>query len=187
MTSWHDVEAAALKVVGEARASGVSLGCAESCTGGMVSAALTSIPGSSEVVRGGVVSYDPAVKHDVLGVSQRIIDAPEIGVVSSECAAQMCVGASQVLKAQVCVSVTGIAGPGGAEPEKPVGTVWFGLCVEGAPKTQVRHFEGDRESVRLQAVHHALELLFEGIAKAAGLQKSFGEVAPNTHAGSEPA
>ena len=142
---------------------GVTVGTAESCTGGLVCAALTAISGSSAVVRGGIVSYDPEVKHDVLGVESDVIQDPARGVVSSDCARQMCQGAARVLKCDVAVSVTGIAGPTGAAPGKPIGTVWFGLSYGGRTKTELCHFEGDREAVRNQAVSWALSLLREGI------------------------
>ena len=153
-------------VVSEGTRRGVTVGAAESCTGGMVCAAITSVAGSSAVLRGGVVSYDPAVKQELLGVSQAIIDEPGVGVVSAECAGQMAQGACQALGCDLAVSVTGIAGPGGAEPGKPVGTVWFGLCVRGAVRTVCEHFSGDREAVREQAVERALSLLCEGIEQA---------------------
>lgn len=143
---------------------GLTVGTAESCTGGLVAGALTAVPGSSEVVRGGVVSYAIPVKHDVLGVSWDILDAPGVGAVSSECAAAMCEGARRVLGADVAVSVTGIAGPGGAEPGKPVGTVWFGLAREGSTHTEFHLLSGSRDEVRRKAVRIAVGLLLEGIA-----------------------
>lgn len=142
---------------------GATVSTAESCTGGLVCGALTAISGSSAVVRGGIVSYDPLVKHDVLGVSTEVISDPLRGVVSSDCALQMCQGAARVLKSDVSVSITGIAGPTGAEEGKPVGTVWFGLFMGGHAKTELHHFDGDREAVRHQAVCRALCLLREGI------------------------
>ena len=162
----QEIREAARRVVVSGAEVGVTVGAAESCTGGLVCGAVTAIPGSSEVLRGGVVSYDPAIKHDVLGVSQTVIDTPEIGVVSSECAEAMAVGARRVLTCDVAVSVTGIAGPGGAEPGKPVGTVWFGLATPQRCTSSCSHFPGDRDEVREQAVLRALELLCEGIAEA---------------------
>lgn len=159
------LRALARAVIDEAVSSGRTVGTAESCTGGLVAAALTEIPGSSAVVRGGIVSYDPAVKVSVLGVDQGIIDDPAVGVVSTECAAQMCQGAARVLGCDVAVSVTGIAGPGGAEPGKPVGTVCFGLVAQGHVRTLVRNFPGDRAAVRRAAVSQALGLLREGLAE----------------------
>lgn len=147
--------------VGTAR--GVTVGTAESCTGGLVAGAMTAVPGSSEVVRGGVVSYAIPVKHDVLGVSWDILDAPGVGAVSSECAAAMCEGARRVLGCDVAVSVTGIAGPGGAEPGKPVGTVWFGLATPEGTRTERHLLSGDRAEVRAKAVWVAVSLLLGGI------------------------
>ena len=144
---------------------GVTLGTAESCTGGLVSGGLTAGPGSSLVVRGGVVSYAIPVKHEVLGVSSEVLDAPGVGAVSSECAEQMAQGARRVLGCDVAVSVTGIAGPGGAEPGKPVGTVWMGLATARGSRTVLNEFPGDRAEVRRAAVERAVELLREGVVE----------------------
>lgn len=146
-----------LVAVGSKR--GITFGTAESCTGGLVSGAITAVPGSSEVLRGGVVSYAIPVKHEVLGVSDGVLNAPGVGAVSSECASQMCEGARHVLKCDVAVSITGIAGPGGAEPGKPVGTVWFGVTNGSDTYTEVHHFSGNRKTVRQKAVWVALGLL----------------------------
>lgn len=159
-------ECAAL--VAEASAAGVTVGCAESCTGGLVSGCLTAVPGSSSVVRGGVVSYAIAVKREVLGVSPDVLDAPGVGAVSSGCAEQMAAGARRVLGCDAAVSVTGIAGPGGAEPGKPVGTVWFGLSTPRGTRSLVRQFDGDRAGVRAAAVRQAVRLLREGVVEASG-------------------
>lgn len=154
-------EAAAL--VNLATREGLTCGCAESCTGGLVSGAITAIPGSSAVLRGGIVSYAIPIKKSVLGVSSEVLDDPAVGAVSEPCALQMCAGAQRVLSCDVAVSVTGIAGPGGEEPGKPVGTVWFGLCTKDTLKAECRHFAGDRDEVRSQAVLHAIGLLREGV------------------------
>jgi len=140
---------------------GVTIGTAESCTGGLISASLTAIPGSSTPVMGGVTSYACSVKRDVLGVSQETLDT--VGAVSSECARQMAEGARRVLACDVAVSVTGIAGPGGAVPGKPVGTVWFGIASPAGARTERMVFPGSRAEVRGQTVLHALGLLREGI------------------------
>ncbi|MDY4535296.1 MAG: CinA family protein [Tractidigestivibacter sp.] len=149
------------------RASGVTVGTAESCTGGLVAAAVTAIPGSSEALRGGVVSYAIPVKHEVLGVSDSILKAPGVGAVSSECAAAMAEGARRVLGCDVSVSVTGIAGPGGEEPGKPVGTVWMGVATPRGTRTFPNLFEGGRARVRAQAVRRAIELLAQGVRESA--------------------
>ena len=116
--SMAKLEGTAARAIELARERGLTLGCAESCTGGLVSATLTRIPGSSAVVRGGVVSYALGVKHAVLGVDQAILDDPAQGAVCAQCARQMAQGATSVLGCDVAISVTGIAGPKGAEPSK---------------------------------------------------------------------
>ena len=113
--------------------------------------------GSSAVFLGGVISYANEVKRDVLGVPQEILDTH--GAVSSECAERMAAGARNLLKADLAVSLTGIAGPDGGSAEKPVGLVWFGLATKDGVHIEKMIFGGDRASVRAQAVTHALGLL----------------------------
>ena len=144
----------------------MTLGCAESCTGGLVAGALTAVAGSSDVMRGGVVSYAIPVKHEVLGVSSEVLDEPGVGAVSGVCATQMAEGARRVLGCDVAVSVTGIAGPGGAEPGKPVGTVWMGLATPLGARAERFLFPGARDEVRRSAVAAALALLREGCVEA---------------------
>ena len=163
LASTEETFSRAAEVVRKATKRGLTVGTAESCTGGLVCAAITDVPGSSSALRGGVVSYDPRVKHDVLGVDGEVISDPARGVVSSECAEQMAVGARNVLGCDVAVSTTGIAGPSGALPGKPVGTVWFGLATPSSVRTECHHFPGDRTEVRVQAVLRALALLCEGL------------------------
>ena len=147
----------ATEVLECARQSGLTLGTAESCTGGLVSGTLTAIPGSSDVVMGSVVSYACSVKHRVLGVSQETLDT--VGAVSEECARQMAEGARRVLASDVAVAVTGIAGPGGAVPGKPVGTVWFACASEQGTRAERHEFSGDRDAVRSKTVSCALDML----------------------------
>ena len=147
----------AARVLEGARERGLTVGAAESCTGGLVEGALTAVPGSSDVVMGAVGSYAVSVKHHVLGVSEDVLGS--VGPVSPECAAQMAEGARPALGCDVSVSVTGIAGPGGAEPDKPVGLVWFGVSDGVKTHTESEVFPGGRAEVRLRAVVHALELL----------------------------
>ena len=135
---------------------------AESCTGGGVGFAITSVSGSSAVFWGGVISYDNSVKHGVLGVPEEVLATK--GAVSSECAAAMAEGARRLLNTDLAVSITGIAGPGGGSAEKPVGLVWFGLALGGTLSgasvvTEKKVFHGDREIVRSSAIEHALNLL----------------------------
>lgn len=152
-------EALAAEVLERARNTGATLGTAESCTGGLVAATLTAVPGSSEVVRGGVVSYWAEVKRDVLGVPEDVIET--FGVVSEQCARAMAEGAARVLGCDYTVSTTGIAGPGGAEPGKPVGTVCFGLHTPQGDRTLTTSRGSSRDEVRSLAVRTALRLLLE--------------------------
>ena len=154
----------ARKVVAVGTERGLTCGTAESCTGGLICAHITSVSGSSAVLLGGVVSYSPLVKASVLGVDQEVIEGP--GVVSRGCAEEMAEGARDALGCDVAVSVTGIAGPGGAEPNKPVGTVWLGLSYGQKTRSELHLFGGDRETVRMRAVRRALELICEGFEDA---------------------
>ena len=145
------------KLVALLKAQGLVCSTAESCTGGGVGSAITAVPGSSAVFAGGVISYSNEVKRDVLGVSARSLQT--VGAVSSEVAAQMADGVRKLLKTDLAVSLTGIAGPDGGSDEKPVGLVWFGLSTKDGTRTEKVIFSGDRARVRAQAVTHALGML----------------------------
>ncbi len=147
----------AADVVAAAREARKTVATAESLTGGMVAAALTSVPGSSAVVRGGVVSYVDGVKHAVLGVDAGVLERQ--GAVSEEVACQMAQGAKDDLQADVAVAVTGIAGPGGAEEGKPVGTVWLAVADAQGVRAELCRFPGDRSEVRTRTVLRALAAL----------------------------
>lgn len=153
----------AKRVLDQAREKNATLSTAESCTGGLIAGALTAIPGSSEVVEGGIVSYSNEVKHQVLGVDEA--DLERYGAVSEPVARQMAQGSRAALRTTVAVSVTGIAGPGGERPGKPVGTVWFGLDSPRGTTAEVVCFSGDRDAVRAQTVDHALELFSNELEK----------------------
>ena len=140
---------------------GLTLGTAESLTGGMISASIASVSGASAVLMGGVGSYDARVKHEVLGVEQAVIDS--VGVVSEPCARQMADGARRVLKTDVAVSATGIAGPTGGTPETPVGTVFIGVSSAAGTRVDECHFTGDRQSVREQSAEYALTMALRAI------------------------
>lgn len=144
-------------------AAGKMLVTAESCTGGMVAAALTDIAGSSTVVERGFVTYSNAAKSELLGIDMAVIEAH--GAVSQPVAAAMAEGALKHSHAEVAVSVTGIAGPGGGSAEKPVGLVWFGLSAGGTTTTERHVFAGDRAAVRGQSTKKALALLLQGLAR----------------------
>ena len=140
------------------KAASLRVATAESCTGGLVTAALTHHPGSSEVVQGGFVTYSNEMKHRLLGVEVILLD--RVGAVSREVAAAMAEGALARSGADLAVSITGIAGPGGTTATKPVGLVWFGLARNGHPsRTEQAVLPGNRSAVRQAAVRRALELL----------------------------
>jgi len=137
------------------------LAAAESCTGGMIAAACTDLAGSSEWFERGFVTYSNEAKTESLGVDAALIEAH--GAVSEVVARAMAFGAVRHSHAQVGVAVTGIAGPGGGSPGKPVGTVWFAFMVGGKLSSETRRFDGDRAAVRRQTVDHALQRLIERI------------------------
>jgi nicotinamide-nucleotide amidase len=140
------------------RARGWMAATAESCTGGLIAGALTSIGGSSDVVDRGFVTYSNAAKTDMLGVAAALIETR--GAVSADVAAAMAEGALARSRAAIAIAVTGIAGPGGGSAEKPVGLVWFGCAAhDGATETESRIFPGDRTAVRTATVEHALHML----------------------------
>ncbi|MCX7025586.1 MAG: nicotinamide-nucleotide amidohydrolase family protein [Spirochaetes bacterium] len=133
---------------------GFTLACAESCTGGMVSAAITAVPGASRVFKGGIVAYDNEVKMKILHVPRSTIETS--GAVSAETAAAMAEGVRRLLGTDLGISVTGIAGPDGGTVEKPVGTVWFGFAANRV-STFASLFPGNRNRIRETAVRLALE------------------------------
>ena len=141
------------------RLAGKTLATAESLTGGGIGAALTAVSGSSAVYKGGVISYTNEIKHNVLGVSQGLLN--RYGAVSAWVAGEMVSGVRRLLNADIAVSVTGLAGPGGDEYGNPVGTVYIGY--EDHQRSVVRHFcfEGDREAVRHQTIDATLDLILQ--------------------------
>ena len=140
------------------RAKQVKLATAESCTGGLIAAVLTAIAGSSDVVERGFVTYSNQAKTELLGVPTDLIGA--VGAVSEPVTRLMAEGALQRSHADIAVSVTGVAGPGGGSVEKPVGLLWFGLAQRGhAAVTERRVFPGDRTAIRVAAVEKAFALI----------------------------
>ena len=152
-----EVEGHAQTVVEKLEKCGLTLGTAESLTGGLIGACITSVAGSSAVFKGAIVSYAEEVKHGLLGVDDDVI--AEDGVVSERCALQMAEGARHALGTDIAVSVTGIAGPGGGEPGKPVGTVWMGFSTEDSIYAAQFSFTGTRHEIRVQTVDAALRAI----------------------------
>ena len=138
-------------------ARGLKLVLAESCTGGLLGSRITDVPGSSEYFLGGVVAYAYEAKVDLLGVSWDTLNTK--GAVSPETVLEMARGIRKLMKADIAISVSGIAGPGGGTPEKPVGTTWIGLVAEDGEWAQTFLFSGDREGNKAFAVDAALSLL----------------------------
>ena len=147
----------AVLVLEALRAHGMRIAVAESCTGGMLGMRLTAIPGSSDVVLGGVIAYANAVKVGQLGVQEETLRAH--GAVSEETAREMALGAAAALGADVAVSITGVAGPGGGTPEKPVGTFCVAVAVRGSVSSLRTSSVGDRHEVRQRATQAALSLV----------------------------
>ncbi len=139
--------------------AGKTLATAESCTGGGIGAALTAIPGSSAVYKGGIISYTNWVKHNLLGVDQHLLDT--LGAVSAPVAEAMAKGAREAIQADIAVSVTGLAGPGGDEFGNPVGLVFIGYSDAGKTLSRRFLFPGSREEIRQAACREALKFILD--------------------------
>ena len=155
-TPWEAKNAIVLKLIDSLRQHGKTVAAAESCTAGMFCSRIGDIPGASDILLGGVVSYANEVKENILGVPGEILRT--VGAVSEPCAAKMAEGVRRITGADVTVSVTGIAGPGGGTPDKPVGTVCFGLADEKGTVTETVHFgyKSDRAKIRRLTVARAM-------------------------------
>jgi len=152
--------------VGQALAAcGWRAATAESCTGGLVAAAITDVPGSSSWFVGGLVTYTNEAKQMLLGVSRATLD--RYSAVSEQTVIEMAEGGLARTGADICVSISGVAGPGGGSRETPVGTVWLAWAVRNRPtRTCLSLFQGDRHAVREQALKQALEGILAGLPKA---------------------
>ncbi|MEZ5337696.1 MAG: CinA family protein [bacterium] len=148
-------ELLAAKLVARLAVARRTIACAESCTGGWIAQALTSVPGGSDVFPGGIVSYSNLAKTELLGVSQDTL--AEFGAVSEQTVREMAMGARASFHSDYAVAVSGIAGPGGGTEEKPVGTVWIAWLSPEELHTQCFQFDGNREQVRIATVCEALE------------------------------
>jgi nicotinamide-nucleotide amidase len=153
----EDTESLPALVLQQCRERGLQIAVAESCTGGLLGARITGVSGSSDVFRGGVIAYDNDVKRDFLGVSEA--DLREHGAVSEPVVRQMAAGARKAFGTAVSAAITGVAGPNGGTPEKPVGTVWIAADVNGEVTALVRRVPGDREEIRYRSSQIALDLI----------------------------
>ena len=153
------VRACSRQVVALLRERGLTVGTAESLTAGMIAAEIAGVPGASQVLMGGIVSYDARVKHELLAVPTEVIDG--VGVVSEACALQMAKGARERLGVDITVSVTGLAGPGGGTAETPVGTVFLGIADQSGARVEKRRFRGGRQAVRRKTTRAALEMILD--------------------------
>jgi nicotinamide-nucleotide amidase len=153
----RETEELATSVLAACRERGWHVATAESCTGGLVAAALTAITGSSDVVDRGFVTYSNEAKMELLGVSSTTLDAH--GAVSAETALAMASGAVARAGVDLAVSIAGVAGPGGGSVEKPVGLIYLGIATNGGGRTERHIFRGDRTEIRQRAVIRALKLL----------------------------
>ena len=148
------------------RARGARLAAAESCTGGLIAAACTAVAGSSDWFERGFVTYSNEAKAELLGVPAGLIE--QHGAVSEEVARAMAAGALARSRADWSVAVTGVAGPGGGSPAKPVGTVWLAVAGPAGVQAQRLQLDGDRSAVRRQTVEKALSVLLEALATTVG-------------------
>ena len=155
-TELRSTEENAADLVHVLQAIGQTVATAESCTGGLVSAAIVSVPGASRVLGNGFITYCDEAKHRLLHVSQETLDMHT--AVSSETAAEMAFGCAAVGQADLALAVTGLAGPDGGTEEKPVGLVYVSCCYHDRVLVQEYHFQGDREEIRGQAAAAALQL-----------------------------
>ena len=148
------------------KANDMKLVTAESCTGGLLATALTHRPGASKVYERGFITYSNAAKHEELGVSNSMLE--KYGAVSSETAQAMALGALKSSRADLAVSITGIAGPEGGSDKKPVGLVFFGYALKGGSAGSLEHrFEGSREQIRAAAASTALKHLISVLENSA--------------------
>ena len=157
--------ALAARVVAACMAQGLTVATAESCTGGLVAHLLTEVPGSSACLRGGIVAYADDVKRDTLDVPEEVLAAH--GAVSAQVAVAMAEGARALLSADVAVSITGIAGPGGGTPAKPVGLTYLAISGPDGTEVERRQWAGDRAANKLASAEAALAALLRAVGTLA--------------------
>lgn len=152
------------KIIKELQKLNYSITTAESCTGGLLAGRLLNVSGASAVYNEGHITYSNEAKERLLGVSHETLET--FGAVSSQTAKEMALGAAKAANANVGLSTTGIAGPGGGTSEKPVGLVYVGCAINGEVEVKECHFDGDREANRKSSVEEALQLLWKNLSKS---------------------
>lgn len=151
------------KIVSLLQEKGWKIASAESCSGGMIASRLVNVSGVSDVFEEGYITYSNAAKHKLLGVSKQSLG--QYGAVSSQVAGEMALGAAKQARARAAIAVTGIAGPGGGTPQKPVGLVYIGCYVDGKVFVTENHFQGSRQEIRTATTQAALSLLLEKLIR----------------------
>ncbi|MCI9335289.1 MAG: CinA family protein [Lachnospiraceae bacterium] len=151
------------KIVSLLQEKGWKIASAESCSGGMIASRLVNVSGVSDVFEEGYITYSNAAKHKLLGVSKQSLG--QYGAVSSQVAGEMALGAARQARARAAIAVTGIAGPGGGTPQKPVGLVYIGCYVDGRVFVTENHFQGSRQEIRTATTQAALSLLLEKLTQ----------------------
>ena len=141
--------------------AGLSISTAESCTGGGIAAAITSVSGSSAVFNGSVVAYSNRVKTEILQVSGKTL--LDFGAVSEEVVTEMAIGVAKLMRTEVAIATSGVAGPTGGTPSKPIGLVSFAIYKAGVVDTFTKTFSGDRENIQKKAISHAIEKITKAI------------------------
>lgn len=151
------------KIVSLLQEKGWKIASAESCSGGMIASRLVNVSGVSDVFEEGYITYSNAAKHKLLGVSKQSLG--QYGAVSSQVAGEMALGAARQARARAAIAVTGIAGPGGGTPQKPVGLVYIGCYVDGKVFVTENYFQGSRQEIRTATTQAALSLLLEKLIR----------------------
>ncbi len=151
------------KIVSLLQEKGWKIASAESCSGGMIASRLVNVSGVSDVFEEGYITYSNAAKHKLLGVSKQSLG--QYGAVSSQVAGEMALGAARQARARAAIAVTGIAGPGGGTPQKPVGLVYIGCYVDGRVFVTENYFQGSRQEIRTATTQAALSLLLEKLTR----------------------
>ena len=163
MSGNHLIETPASELFEVFNSKGLTLAVAESCTGGLISKTITDVPGASSFFIGGVITYHNDLKHELLDVSRETLE--KYGAVSRDCALEMATGVRELTGADVGISATGIAGPSGGTPTKPVGLVYVACSSDGTSKARELHLQGGRLDVRRQTMRAALILVLEVVGR----------------------